>query len=448
MNPKTIFIKGMHCKSCELLIEDELKNIKGVKSVDISHRSGTATIQFEGKQLLHADVVHAIKQAGYELGSTIKPSFFSKNSNDYIELGYAAAIIILIYFIAKSIGIFELNLIGSYNFSSLPVVLLVGLTAGISTCMALVGGLVLGVAGKYAQENPQATPGQKFTPHLFFNLGRVFSFFVLGGVIGLIGSAFQITSSVSGLLIITVGILMIVMGLQLTSLFPRLSAVSLTLPKGIAKFLGISTHTDSSYSHKGALMLGALTFFVPCGFTQAIQLYAISTGSFITGALTMAVFALGTTPGLLSLGGLTSVIKDKTSGLFFKIVGLVVIAMALFNISNGLTLIGIKNSRNTKIQIQESDPNVKIENGVQIIHMEQNASGYSPNTFTLKQNVPVKWYIKSVYPSCASSLMVEKLGIRANLTKDEQLFEFTPSEEGEIPFSCSMGMYSGTIIVK
>ncbi|MFH0773828.1 MAG: sulfite exporter TauE/SafE family protein [bacterium] len=448
MSTKTIFIRGMHCKSCELLIEDELKTIKGVSSVDISHRTGSATIHFEGKRLNHADVVNAVKQAGYELGTTDKLPFFSKNSNDYIELGFGLVILILVYYIAKSLGIFDFNLMRSNNFSSLPVVFLVGLTAGVSTCMALVGGVVLAVAGRFSQDNPDASPGKKFAPHVFFNLGRIVSFSLLGGVIGLIGSAFQLSTSVNGLIVVLVGIAMIILGLQLTNIFPQLTAVSLTLPKGLSKFFGTSTHADKVYSHKSAALMGALTFFVPCGFTQAIQLYAMTTGSFTTGALTMAVFALGTAPGLLSLGGVTSLVKGKSSGLFFKFVGLVVIVMAFFNISNGLTLAGIKKSTQKTI-VQEQDPNVKMENGVQVVYMEQNAQGYYPNVFTVKKNVPVKWIVKSVYPySCASSLMVQKLNIRTVLTEKEQVFEFTPKESGDIPFSCSMGMYSGTIIVQ
>jgi sulfite exporter TauE/SafE/copper chaperone CopZ len=446
MNTKTVSIKGMHCKSCELLIEDELKNIKGVKSIDISHRTGSATIHYEGKHLNHGDVVQAVKQAGYELGATEKLTLFSKNSNDYVELGFGLAILILVYYIAKSLGLFDLTFVKSNNFSSLPVVLLVGLTAGVSTCMALVGGLVLGVASRFSQDNPNASTSQKFVPHIFFNVGRIISFFILGGVIGLIGSAFQISTGLSGILIVLVGISMIILGLQLTNIFPQLSAISFTLPKGISKLLGISTHTNKSYSHKSALLMGALTFFVPCGFTQAIQLYAMTTGSFMTGALTMAVFALGTAPGLLSLGGVTSFVKGKSS-LFFKLVGLIVIAMAFFNISNGLTLAGFKKNTTSNV-VQVEDPNVKMENGVQIVHMEQNAQGYSPNSFTLKKNVPVKWFIRSIYPSCASSLVVEKLNIRTLLTEKEQVFDFTPKETGEIPFSCSMGMYSGVINVQ
>ena len=447
-NTKIVSIKGMHCRSCEILIEGELKNIKGISAVDISYQTGTATIHYQGNNLDHDRVVRAIKQAGYEIGKNEKLPFLSNKSQDYSELGIGIVLLMLLYFIAKELGLFNLNLVTAYNFKSLPVVFLVGLTAGISTCMALVGGLVLGIATRFSQENPNVSTSKKFSPHLFFNLGRIISFFVLGGIIGLLGSFFQLSPSFMGLLIILVGVSMIYLGLQLTNIFPRLTSSSITLPKWISNILGISSHQAADYSHRGAATLGALTFFVPCGFTQAIQLYAITTGSFITGALTMAVFALGTMPGLLSLGGLTSFIKGKSSGLFFKIVGLTVIAMALFNISNGLTLAGIKKAGQTKVQGQKTDPNVKMENGVQVVRMEQNARGYYPDVFTVKKGVPVKWIVKSVYPySCASSLVVQKLNIRTSLTEKEQVFEFTPKDSGEIPFSCSMGMYNGNIIV-
>jgi sulfite exporter TauE/SafE/copper chaperone CopZ len=448
LNTKTISIKGMHCKSCELLIEDELIKIDGVEKVDISHRSGEATIHFNGKHLNHTDIAHAIREAGYELGKTGRLPFLSTRKVDYIEFGVAAVIFMLLYFILKELGVFDLALVKANNFSSLPVVLLVGLTAGVSTCMALVGGLVLGVASKYAQNKPYASTQEKFIPHIFFNAGRIASFFLLGGIIGVIGSYLQLSSSVMGLLVVAVGAMMIVLGLQLTNLFPWLNSISFAMPKGIARFFGITEKANSEYSHTNSALLGALTFFVPCGFTQSIQLYAMTTGSFMSGAITMAVFAIGTAPGLLGLGGLTSFIQGKSSGLIYKIIGIVVIALALFNISNGLTLAGFKkNVPKVNVSTQQ-DPNVKIENGVQVVRMEQNARGYYPDHITVKKGMPVKWVVKSVYPySCASSLVSEKLNIRTLLTEKEQVFNFTPKENGDIPFSCSMGMYWGNFSV-
>ncbi|MDO8341269.1 MAG: cupredoxin domain-containing protein, partial [Candidatus Woesebacteria bacterium] len=193
--------------------------------------------------------------------------------------------------------------------------------------------------------------------------------------------------------------------------------------------------------------LGASTFFLPCGFTQAMQLYAMSTGSPLQGALTLGIFALGTTPGLLSIGGLTSIIKGESSKLFFKTAGVIVMLLAIFNVSNGLNLLGIKPvfATNPHASI---DKNVKIVKGVQVVNMTQKAGGYSPNKFTIIKGVPVRWIVTSenIY-SCASSIISQQLGIRASLKLGKNIFEFTPTETGTIRFSCSMGMYNGSFTV-
>ena len=102
------------------------------------------------------------------------------------------------------------------------------------------------------------------------------SFSVLGGVIGYAGSFLQLSATALGLVTVAVGIVMIIMGLQLTEIFPRLNGLRLTLPKSITRALGIKEQSEKEYSHKNAFLLGASTFFLPCGFTQAMQLFAIS----------------------------------------------------------------------------------------------------------------------------------------------------------------------------
>ena len=199
------------------------------------------------------------------------------------------------------------------------------------------------------------------------------------------------------------------------------------------------------------MITGALTFFLPCGFTQAMQLFAISTGSFSRGALIMGIFALGTAPGLLSVGGLTSVVKGIFAKRFFKFAGVLVIFLAMFNIANGYNLTGWQIATDNKQQTTNNgnaDPNVTLENGVQIVKMTESASGYSPKAFTIKKGVPVKWVITANDPySCASSLVVSSLNVRKTLVAGENVIEFTPKESGRIPFSCAMGMYTGSFNV-
>lgn len=440
-----IDIKGMHCKSCEILIADEIVKIPEVEEVVVDQNLGTAEIFYEG-ELKNRDLVKAVAEAGYEIGKEDRP-LISMNPKDYKELGLAFFIVIALYSIAKNFGLFDLSRTVSGTYSSLGVVFLVGLTAGVSTCMALVGGLVLGASAKFSQDYPNASKLEKFTPHLIFNLGRIVSYFILGGVIGYAGSFFQLSSSTIGLTTIIVGLVMLLLGGQLIDVFPFLKRFSFTLPPFISDLFGIKDRSNQEYSHKNSFTMGALTFFLPCGFTQAMQLFAIKSGSPIIGALTMGVFAIGTAPGLLGIGGLTSVIKKESSRLFFKTAGVVVVLLAMFNISNGLNLVGL-NPSVLGASATSKDPNVTLNNGVQEVRMKQISAGYRPNSFTIQKGVPVRWIITSEDQySCATSLIVQKLGIRKSLQPGENIIDFTPSDVGTIRFSCSMGMYSGSFNV-
>ncbi|TSC93825.1 MAG: Uncharacterized protein Athens101428_524, partial [Candidatus Berkelbacteria bacterium Athens1014_28] len=273
------------------------------------------------------------------------------------------------------------------------------------------------------------------------------SYFLLGGIIGLMGKVFQLSGTVLGILIIVVGLVMLILGLQLTEIFPRISNGGLTLPSGIARLLGIKKHHEKEYSHINSMIVGALTFFLPCGFTQAMQLYAMSTGNFWSGALIMGVFALGTTPGLLGVGGLSSVLKGASAKKFFKFAGLLVTILAILNIRNGINLTGWKinlpSNESATGEENQNDSNVTLENGVQVVKMVQLAGGYRPNKFTIKQDIPVKWLIDSQSDSCASSITIPKLKIKKYLQRGENTIEFTPKDLGKLKFSCLMGMYTG-----
>jgi len=450
---KIVPIKGMHCRSCEILIEEELLKVDGIHKVNVSEKKGIAEIFYEG-DVLDTHIENAVCSCGYSIGKDNK-GWISKNPRDYDDLIKAAIALVVVYFIAKGLGLFNIAFGSSNNLASLPVVLLVGLTAGLSTCMALVGGLVLGVSARFSEKHPNATPAEKFKPHIFFNLGRIFFFLIFGGIIGYFGSFLQLGPSSIGFLTILVGIVMLLLGLQTIAIFPKLEKIRFTLPKALYKLVGIDNQKENEYSNKSSFILGGLTFFLPCGFTQAMQLYAISSGSPVTGALTMGVFALGTAPGLLGVGGLTSVIKGAFAKPFFKFVGLMVIALSLFNISNGLNLTGLSlptfgglTTASANSDSVASDPNVTLQNGVQVVRMTQDYNGYSPRSFTIQKGIPVKWVVTSKDPNtCAASIYSSQLGIRSRLNEGENVFEFTPTETGTVRFSCSMGMYTGAFNV-
>lgn len=435
-------IRGMHCKSCEILVEDALKAIEGVKKVSVNHTKGEAILEFVGAVPLYTQVERVIRDAGYTIGKAGELSWVSTNSEDYLILLLAGSILFTIYLIAKISGLLNVSI--NTSGGNAWVVVLVGLAAGCSSCMALVGGLTLGFSARHAEAHPEATAMQKFRPHLFFNAGRLIGYAGFGGMIGMIGSVISPSSSVLGVITMIVGATMLFLGLKLIGIFPVLTNKTITLPKSLSNVLGIRNDVKE-YSHAGALTAGALTFFLPCGFTQTMQLYAVSTGSFSKGALIMFLFALGTAPGLLGVGGLSSFLTGQRARVFFAAAGFAIILLGVLNISNASNLISFPARHLPNMTGTESI----LKGGVQEVHMIQDDNGYRPNQFIIKKGIPVKWIINSVSQySCANYIIMSPYNVSQVLKPGENIIEFTPTEAGEIKFSCSMGMYRGTFTVE
>lgn len=428
----------MHCRSCEMVLEEKLKDVKHVSSINVSYSQGHAEIVYGATPPSHHDLEQAVKDAGYEVGVREPLKWLSRSFGDYRELFVAGLTLLVLYFVARLLGLFNIDLDTSKMAYSFAFV--IGLVAGISTCMAIVGGLILGISARHAELHPEATAWQKFRPHLFFNIGRVGGYALLGGLLGALGSFIKISGFFQAILTLAIGLMMVVLGLKLTGISPRLKETALTLPASLSKKLGINRH-QKEYNHRSAFITGALTFFLPCGFTQAMQLAAVGSGQFATGAVIMGLFALGTAPALLSIGGLTSVIKGRAARRFYSVVGLAVLLFGLFNINNSLALLGWKPAVASN---KKPTSTAGIVDGYQVIRMTQKVNGYFPNSFTVQAGVSVRWIItsESAY-SCAASILMPAMNIQQGLKAGENIIEFTPKQTGRLPFSCSMGMYRG-----
>jgi plastocyanin domain-containing protein len=93
--------------------------------------------------------------------------------------------------------------------------------------------------------------------------------------------------------------------------------------------------------------------------------------------------------------------------------------------------------------------NVVKDDEVQTINMDVTRAGYSPNSFVSKKGVPVNWVINGVeLTGCNNGIKVPKLNLDFDIRRGQQTIEFTPTEEGVIPWSCWMGMIQGRFIVK
>ncbi|MCR4276934.1 MAG: sulfite exporter TauE/SafE family protein [Candidatus Roizmanbacteria bacterium] len=430
LNKKTLYIKGMHCPSCEVLITDKFKEMSNVSVVRPSFQKQEAEVYFTG-HLDQEAVNKKIQSFGYEIGSREDDDEANEPiGKKILEASLITVGLGLVYMIAKEINIIpSINLTGNLN---LLTVLFLGLVASISTCMATSGALFLSTIGKKTNNLKQA---------VYFSFGRIISYGFFGFLAGIVGSVIITNLKFGTGLTLLAAIFMILLGLDMLKILSFASIIPFGITSNIFRKLEHSLIKDP---HRSAFFLGMITYFLPCGFTQATQVYALGLASPWQSALTMVVFAIGTAPAILFIGSLRSILKSTIYQYFMKTVGVGVLILGLYYASNFLSIYGVNFGFNKINKGAYTD--VKIENGKQIINMDVVASGYMPNYFSVKKGIPVKWIVngKNVF-GCQGYFVVPSLSISKALKTGENIFEFTPADTGFINFSCGMGMYRGRI---
>ena len=327
-------VHGMHCKSCVVLTESELQDLPNIKNAKTSLKDHTVEIvgDFGEKTMneIAQELTKVLTKHGYSL--SLEKQTTSRKLEDF-KIAIPIAILFIVLFIAlQKIGI--INLVNT-NGVSYSTAFVVGIIASLSTCMAVVGGLLLSMSATFAKG------GDKTKPQILFHVGRLISFFILGGVIGAIGSAFSLSTFGTFILDLIVALVMLVLGINLLDVFHSTKRFQIGMPKFLSKHaLGVSkfNHTFTPF------LVGVATFFLPCGFTQSMQIFTLSTGNFMKGGLTMLSFALGTLPvlALISFSSF-SIQNSSKAGVFFKSAGLIVIMFALLNLINSFVIIGAIN---------------------------------------------------------------------------------------------------------
>ncbi len=375
--------------------------------------------------------------------SKIQTSTAKNSVRDYAEIGAAFLIVVGALF---ALGQFDLlpKQFGLSTTMSYGLVFVIGLVASVSSCIAVTGGLLVAVAAKYNEATAKLTPTRRMKPLIYFNAGRVISYTLLGGVIGALGSALTLSPEINGVLTIIASAVMVLLGLQMLKLLPALTRFLPTMPKAFGHYIQDLAERDAN---GGAFVLGAVTFFLPCGFTQALQLYVLAKGSFAVGALTMLAFSLGTLPALLSLSAMSSFLTGGLQRRFLTFAGAAVVILGLFNIQNGLTLAATATGTTASNATSSETANgvalqtVPVVDGKQIIEMKIVGYQYEPHQFNVVQGIPVEWRVDgTLAQGCGRILLAPGAGVRKLLSYGTTVISFTPQQTGDIRFNCAMGM--------
>jgi sulfite exporter TauE/SafE/copper chaperone CopZ len=445
---KTIRFKigGTSCISCKTLIESELEALKGVKTTNVDYISGEATAEYDDSRINAKQIKGVIKNLGYEIIENDKKTLPKKKVN-FKQWGLSILIIFALYFIYTYLSKF--NLIPDLNINenlSYPMALLVGVVASVSTCLMVVGAVIISFSAKYKNKGNFYQSSVK--PHLLFHLGRLMSFFVLGGILGMIGSLFTISANFMSWISIIVALILLWLALDILNILPAINFFQGGANKKIGKKWQKLKESNNSFA---PLALGGLSFFLPCGFTQSMQVFAMASGSFLTGALIMLMFALGTLPVLMGLGITSNKFKNIKSGLFSKVAGIAIIIFAFYTLTSALAVQGININliNSTNSQTEAKADSSKTNKNEQVVEMVVDYKGYTPSVITLEKGVPVKWVIKGEQVSgCSNEVIVPSFNIKKKISKGDNIVRFTPYKEGTINFSCWMGMIRGKFIVK
>ncbi len=316
---------------------------------------------------------------------------------------------------------------------TLPTVFFLGIIASVSSCMATAGTVFLSAIHRIKTD--------RMSPTIQFNIGRIVTYTIMGYVLGFIGQTISIQYETSVFLTVGVSIAMVFVGLDMLGIF----SLSVVIPRFMHQYFNQTIDTYIfKHSRNTMMLLGAFTYWLPCGFTQTVQLFALGTADPVRSAFIMGVFALGTAPALLTIGYTSSFTNTSWYPWFLKTIGVMVVLLSVNYLGNTWQLYSGAYVSGKNIAYSKQVGAVKVENGTQIVEMSVVNTGYTPNTFTIQKNMPVRWIVKGVNVyGCQGFLNVPKLGIQQALKLGENIFEFTATKNDTISFSCSTNAIQG-----
>ncbi len=317
---KVLPIQGMHCASCELVIADAVREYRPdlLPEVSLARKTLTIEIESEGEVEQVEDRLRSIlADVGYKIGNG------ARSSSDLVGSFLLAVIVLGLFAVLQRTGVFGGISLNEINYLTAFVV---GVIASFSTCLVVVGGFVLALSAE------ASTIGVKTRSIALFHFSRLASFTVFGGLLGLISKSIQLSATGATVMQIVVAIVLLLLGLNLLSVTTKMIRFPIKIKQAFdGSRLAVGTFAP--------IAVGAITFFLPCGFTQSMQVYTLTTGSFVAGALTMLAFALGTLPVLLVLSyGGYRLVQSKRKEFYYQTIGFVVIGFALFTLISALRL--------------------------------------------------------------------------------------------------------------
>ncbi|MHB8089228.1 MAG: urease accessory protein UreH domain-containing protein, partial [Anaerolineaceae bacterium] len=429
---KTLQIEGMTCVGCENRIETKLRKTGGIISAKASYSTNTVRVTYHDDVISLREIKRAIESLDYKVkGNSNTPSVKGEKTvstkEKLIDILTIFVILYILYMIANKFGL--LNVFNVFPEAkagmSYGVLFVIGILTSVH-CVAMCGGINLSQCIPQKAENTGKRGINNFMPSILYNAGRVVSYTIIGGIVGALGSVVSFSGPAKGIVAIGASIFMVIMGINMLNIFPGLRRFNPRMPKIFARLIG----KEKGVSKNRPFYVGLLNGLMPCGPLQAMQLYALSTGDPIKGALSMLVFSLGTVPLMFGLGALSSFLSKQFTAKMMQVSAVLVIVLGFAMFQTGMAVSGIQLPSFSVTELfnfggSGSKGTVAVvENGVQTVTSEVYNGSYEP--ITVKVGVPVKWTIHvgdGQLTGCNYRFEIKALGIEYQLEEGDNVLE-------------------------
>ncbi len=438
-----LVIDGMTCINCQNRIEQKLNNTDGISYAKVFYSQNKAEIDYDPELITLHQIGSMINELGYGVQRNKAERAFEKFKTPVIIL-----LIIILFALLQISGLLNILVPSRLADSQMGygMLFIVGLLTSVH-CVAMCGGI------NFSQSINSITASKSFAGPLFYNIGRVISYTMIGFLLGLLGMFITggagggIPTVLQGILKITAGVVMIIMGINLLGILPGFRRRMIGLPNCITKRINSLRQGNGE-----PFIVGLLNGFMPCGPMQSMQIIALGSGNPITGALSMFMFSLGTIPLMMGLGTFVTAIGKRYARAVIKIAAMLVVVLGLAMFTQGGNLIGINNiipDRVSKEYRSESNVAEISEKGDrQIVESDLELGAYPE--ITVYRGVPVRWTINvsdDVINGCNYKMILKEYDIIHEFSPGENVIEFTPDQTGSFQYTCWMGMIYGKINV-
>jgi sulfite exporter TauE/SafE len=319
---------------------------------------------------------------------------------------------------------------------------LVWIIASLSTCLAITWWIIIWFSRYFGEKS---WIWENIKTQILFQVWRIWWFFILGWILWYIWNIFKIWYTISWILTFIVWFILLYLGLNIIWILPNITKFWFHLPKSFA--LKIEKIKNPKY----ALIIWALTFFLPCWFTQSIQLLAVNSWTFIGGWLIMLFFALWTTPVLFSVWLGSSYFKEKRFPLLNNAIWIFVILFWIVTITNSYNLINFRNMINNENEVVNVDNNISNKE-IETVNVSHNWWSVEPKTINLK-----KWWNYKIiitptknWLGCMTTQLIPKLNSKVSYVQKwlPIIYDIINAKVWTYDIVCSaMWMEQGKIVV-